>query len=392
MRDPITGCMEASGAAAVDLQAALAQPCFNANYIGGQWVEASSADTYETISPTTETPVHRTCPASTSTDVEAAVAAARDAADAGYDEWGGLSATDRVQYLLALSTKLEEHAAFIAELEVRDVGKPVVDAHGDITRCISEIEECVALAAQLDAMQDTVVYQSADVLGQRRWDPVGVVACITPWNFPLLVTIMKLAPALTAGNTVVLKPSEYSPLTTMFAARLCDEVGFPAGVVNVISGTGSACGAPLSQSQGIDMVSFTGSVPTGSAIMGEAAKNIVKPLLELGGKSPSIVFDDVDLDTALPWVMSGFLSNTGAIGSHFSLKVHVFKSSLIQQDRCVSPRQDSLCMRAAKKSCSAASFQSWSKSSTLLIHWMLTPSGWRESGIGRLDPSSTGPS
>jgi acyl-CoA reductase-like NAD-dependent aldehyde dehydrogenase len=97
----------------------------------------------------------------------------------------------------------------------------------------------------------------------------------------------------------------------MFAARLCDEVGFPPGVVNVISGTGSACGKPLSQSKGIDMVSFTGSVPTGSAIMGEAAKNIVKPLLELGGKSPSVVFEDVDLDKALPWVMSGFLSNTG---------------------------------------------------------------------------------
>jgi betaine-aldehyde dehydrogenase len=300
----------AIGGGASDLKLALAQPCFNNNYIGGQWVESSSGDTYETISPTTETCVHR-CPASTSVDVQAAVAAARNAADAGYDEWGGLSATDRAQYLLALATKLSEHAAFIAELEARDVGKPLIDAHGDIMRCISEIEECVTLAAQLDAMQNTVVYQSADVLGLRRWDPVGVVACITPWNFPLLVTIMKLAPALTAGNTVVLKPSEYSPLTTLFAARLCDEVGFPAGVVNVISGTGSCCGAPLSQSQGIDMVSFTGSVPTGSAIMGEAAKNIVKPLLELGGKSPSVVFEDVDLDKALPWVMSGFLSNTG---------------------------------------------------------------------------------
>lgn len=295
---------------AADLQAALTQPCFNANYIGGRWVPAASGGTYDTISPTTETCVHR-CPASTSKDVDAAVNAARNAADTGCDEWGGLSATERVQYLLALATKLEQHAEFIAELEARDVGKPLVDAHGDIMRCISEIEECVTLAAQLDAMQDTMVYESENVLGLRRWDPVGVVACITPWNFPLLVTIMKLAPALTAGNTVVLKPSEYSPLTTMFAARLCDEVGFPPGVVNVISGTGSACGKPLSQSKGIDMVSFTGSVPTGSAIMGEAAKNIVKPLLELGGKSPSVVFEDVDLDKALPWVMSGFLSNTG---------------------------------------------------------------------------------
>ena len=114
-------------------------------------------------------------------------------------------------------------------------------------------------------------------------------------------------------SAVVLKPSEYSPLTTMFAARLCDEVGFPPGVVNFISGTGFAAGSPLSQSADIDMVSFTGSVPTGSAIMGEAAKNIVKPLLELGGKSPSVVFEDVDMDSALPWVMSGFLSNTGQV-------------------------------------------------------------------------------
>lgn len=292
-----------------DLQAALQQPCFNANYIGGKWVEASGG-TYATISPTTEACVHH-CPASTSADVDAAVDAARDAADSGYDQWGGLSATVRVQYLLTLATKLQEHADFIAELESHDVGKPLVDAHGDITRCISEIKECASLAAQLDEMQNTLVYESDSVLGQRRWDPIGVVACITPWNFPLLVTIMKLAPALTAGNTVVLKPSEYSPLTTMFAAQLCDEVGLPAGVVNVISGTGSACGAPLSQSRGIDMVSFTGSVPTGSAIMGAAAKNIVKPLLELGGKSPSVVFEDVELDKVLPWVMSGFLSNTG---------------------------------------------------------------------------------
>ena len=295
-----------------DLRAALAQPCFNSNYINGEFVPATGGATYTTISPTTEATVHA-CPASTSEDVDAAVGAARRAADAGFDEWGGLSATDRVQYLLALATKLQEHAPLLAELEARDVGKPVIDAHGDIMRAVTEIEECVGLAAQLDEMQGTQVYESDDVLGQRRWEPIGVVACITPWNFPLLVTVMKLAPALTAGNAVVLKPSEYSPLTTMFTARLCDEVGFPAGVVNFISGTGSSCGAPLSRSQGIDMVSFTGSVPTGSAIMGEAAKNIVKPLLELGGKSPSIVFEDVDLDQALPWVMSGFLSNTGQV-------------------------------------------------------------------------------
>ena len=256
--------------------------------------------------------MHR-APASGAAEVEAAVAAARRAADEGFEEWGGLTATTRVQYLLALATKLEEHAPYIAELEATDMGKPIIDAHGDIARCISEIEECVGLAEELDALQDKQVFESDDVLGTQRYEPIGVVACITPWNFPLLVTVMKLAPALTAGNAVVLKPSEYSPLTTMFAAKLCDEVGFPRGVVNFISGTGSAAGAPLSQSTDIDMVSFTGSVPTGSTIMGEAAKNIVKPLLELGGKSPSVVFEDVDMDETLPWVMSGFLSNTGQV-------------------------------------------------------------------------------
>ena len=182
--------------------------------------------------------MHR-APASGAAEVEAAVAAARRAADEGFEEWGGLSATTRVQYLLALATKLEEHAPYIAELEATDMGKPIIDAHGDIARCISEIEECVGLAEELDALQDKQVFESDDVLGTQRYEPIGVVAAITPWNFPLLVTVMKLAPALTAGNAVVLKPSEYSPLTTMFAAKLCDEVGFPRGVVNFISGARS---------------------------------------------------------------------------------------------------------------------------------------------------------
>jgi betaine-aldehyde dehydrogenase len=313
-----------------DVKAVLSrEPCFRCNYINGAFVPpfcASSSSssssgrsgrsqaTYATISPSTARVLWDLCPASQAVDVGAAVSAARRAADQVVGCcWGALSATARAEYLSALSRKLQTHSGFLAALESLDTGKPLVDAAADIARCSVEIEECVKLAGELDSMQNTRTFQSADVIGTKRYEPCGVVACITPWNFPLVVTIMKLAPALTAGNSVVIKPSEFAPLTTMFCAKLCDEVGFPPGVVNVVCGTGPAVGAPLSQSPQIDMVSFTGSVATGSLIMAAAAQNVVKPLLELGGKSPSIVFEDVDLTLTLPWIMHGFLSNAGQV-------------------------------------------------------------------------------
>ena len=221
---------------AADVRAALAnESCFRSNYIDGAFVPAQGGATYATISPFTEQVVHDLCPASDARDVEAAIAAARRAADQGYARWGALTATERASYVHALAQKLQEQAPLLSALESSDMGKPIIDAGADIARCAAEVEEIVKLAAELDARQGQASFDSPDVAGSKRYDPMGVVACITPWNFPLLVTVQKLAPALTAGNTVVLKPSEYSPLTTMYAAKLCHEVGFPKGVVNFIS-------------------------------------------------------------------------------------------------------------------------------------------------------------
>jgi betaine-aldehyde dehydrogenase len=193
-------------------------------------------------------------------------------------------------------------------------GKHYDDALADVGMCVGILNENADLCEELEQQNNKPTAEDNELnTGYQRWEPFGVCGAITPWNYPIACVVTKLAPALAAGNTLVIKPSEYTPLSSMLLAKLCAEVGFPAGVVNSVTGLGAEAGATLANSADIDMISFTGSIPTGSTIMAAAAQSVTKPLLELGGKSAAVVFDDIDVEEVVPWLMQGFCQNAGQV-------------------------------------------------------------------------------
>jgi betaine-aldehyde dehydrogenase len=286
------------------------EECFSNAYIGGRFVRAGGGATFSTISPTSERTIAEV-PAGSRRDIEAAVAAARSAFDGS--SWGTQPGCERAVCLRALAALVLAHKDILAKIESLDMGKHVDDAASDVDACCGILEEHAALAEGLDARQTVAVEGSELNRGYVRYEPYGVVAAITPWNYPLVCVVVKLAPALAAGNTLVVKPSEYTPLTSMFLCQLVHDAGFPPGVFNSVTGSGTAAGAPLAASPLIDMVSFTGSIRTGTAIMAAAARTVTKPLLELGGKSAAVIFEDIDVDEVVPWLMQGFCQNAGQV-------------------------------------------------------------------------------
>jgi len=235
------------------------------------------------------------------TDVDAAVRSARVAFDEG--PWPTFSAVDRANILLKLADLVERDAALLAELETLDIGMPsVLSNHMALPLSIELLRYYAGWPTKLDGRTIPAApgaAQGAPTLTYTRREPIGVAAAITPWNFPLGITLLKLAPALAAGCTVVLKPAELSPLSALHLARLIAEAGFPKGVVNLVIGEGHV-GAHLAQHPQIDKVSFTGSTEVGRSILQAAAGNLKRVTLELGGKSPVVVFADADLELAIP--------------------------------------------------------------------------------------------
>ncbi len=282
-------------------------------YINGAWVDASSAGVFEVINPADES-VIATVAAAQPEDVSTAVAAARQAFDEG--PWPQMSGAERAHYLRCIAAAIRQRLPEIARLEVADNGKPLPEAEWDIEDTAGTFEFYADLAEAMDLGTGEVVELPDDrFASQVVREPVGVVGAIIPWNFPMLMASWKVAPALAAGCTVVLKPSEVTPLTALVLAEIADEVELPAGVLNVITGTGPEAGAPLSDHPDVDKLAFTGSVATGSAVMQAAAKNIKAVSLELGGKSPFIVFDDASIDAAVEWILFGIFWNQGEVCS-----------------------------------------------------------------------------
>jgi len=231
--------------------------------------------------------------------------AAVRAAQAAYKTWGQTTPQERSLLLLKLAERIEQEAAAFAELESLNCGKPRVRVLNDEMPAIVDCFRYFAAAARCLPGSNTDEYLPNHTSMIRR-DPIGVVAQITPWNYPLMMAAWKLAPALAAGNSIVIKPSEQTPLTTLKLARLCAEL-FPAGVVNVVTGRGSSVGAPLIQHPGVRMVSVTGSVATGQRVIEAAVASVKRTHLELGGKAPVIVFDDADLSAVVAGLrMAGF--------------------------------------------------------------------------------------
>jgi betaine-aldehyde dehydrogenase len=282
-------------------------------YIDGQWVRPKKGGTFDTIDPNTESVITQVA-AATAEDVDLAVKAARRAFDEG--PWPQMSGAERATILRAIATGIRQRQDTLAELEVRDNGKPLPEALWDIADTAGCFDFYADLADDLDGHRE----QRISLADERftsiaRKEPMGVAGAIIPWNFPMLMAAWKVAPALASGCCMVLKPSELTPLTALELADIAHQAGLPAGVLNVVTGLGPEAGAPLSEHQGIDKLAFTGSVPTGTRIMQAAARDIKNISLELGGKSPFIIFDDSDIEAAVEWIMFGIFWNQGQVCS-----------------------------------------------------------------------------
>ncbi|MFW3168763.1 aldehyde dehydrogenase family protein [Geodermatophilus sp. CPCC 206100] len=274
--------------------------------VGGDWVEAADGRTSPTFDPSTGGQL-ATFSEAGAEDVEDAVAAARHALSAA--AWRGLTPDARGRLLWRVAELLERDAEELAELETRDVGQPIAMSRGvNVVLAAQVFRYYAGWATKLEGKLSSVSVPGT--LHYTRREPVGVCALITPWNFPLAIAAWKLAPALATGNTVVLKPAEQTPLSTLRLGALCLEAGIPAGVVNVLTG-GPEVGQALVAHRDVDKVSFTGSTEVGQQIVAAAAADLKRVSLELGGKAPSIITRDADIDAAVVGNLQGALFNTG---------------------------------------------------------------------------------
>jgi aldehyde dehydrogenase (NAD+) len=275
-------------------------------YIDGQWTEPSSGDYFESDDPYRAQPWAR-IPRGTATDVDRAVQAAHRALTTG--EWARATASRRGALLRRLGDLIAERSTALAEIEVRDNGKLYAEMSSQTAYMSQWYHYYGGLADKVEGA--VLPTDKADVFNYTRYEPIGVVAAIVPWNSPLLLLTWKLAPALAAGNTVVIKPSEYTSASALEFMKLIEEAGFPPGVVNVVTGFGADVGTPLVEHPLVAKVAFTGSDATGQRVYEAAARGLKRVSMELGGKSPNIVFDDADLDNAMKGVISGIFAATG---------------------------------------------------------------------------------
>ncbi|PXY27697.1 aldehyde dehydrogenase [Prauserella muralis] len=280
------------------------EPAYRQMYIGGKWVDAEAGETFETVDPYTGQ-VWARAPLAGAADVRKAVQAAEDAL---HGPWGTMSATARGNLIRRLAQLIGEHAEDLASIETTDNGKVIRETRGQMAGLPATYEYFAGAADKIQG--STIPSPNTNFFTYTRREPVGVVAAILPWNSPLYLLASKLAPALAAGCTFVAKPAEQTPMSTLKFAELVAEAGFPDGVFNVVTGAGET-GAALAADPGVVKVTFTGSTATGTAVMKSAADHIADVTLELGGKSPNIVFADCDFDAAMNGVLAGIFAATG---------------------------------------------------------------------------------
>jgi aldehyde dehydrogenase (NAD+) len=275
--------------------------------IGGEWRDASGGQTMPVVNPATEEVIAEVAAASAE-DVDAAVAAARKAFEG---PWGALSPRERGRLVWKLGERLYETIDEVARLETLHNGKPISESrHIEIPMAVECLQYFAGWADKIEG--ETVPVKSGALVYTRR-EPLGVVAAIVPWNFPLLLAVWKVAPALAAGNTVILKPASQTPLTALALGEIGREVGLPPGVLNIVTGSGATVGQALVEHSGIDKIAFTGDTSTGRGIMRGAADTLKHVTLELGGKSPNIVFPDADLDAAVRGATVGIFYGKGEV-------------------------------------------------------------------------------
>ncbi|MDR7304086.1 aldehyde dehydrogenase family protein [Haloactinomyces albus] len=275
-------------------------------FIGGQWIPAAS--TFSTVNPANGEIITEVADA-TPSDVDRAVQAASEAFRSS--EWAEMLPAARAKLLLRLADLLEEHAEEFARLETTDQGQPLAVSGGfSVPNAVEHLRYYAGWVTKITGITAPLSWPDVDY--RTRREPLGVCGLITPWNFPLMILVWKLAPALATGNTVVIKPAEQTPLTTLRLAELVEQAGVPAGVVNVVPG-GSGAGQALVRHSEVAKISFTGSTEVGREISAEAGRSLKRVSLELGGKAPSIIAADVDIDAVVEGNLMGGLLNSGQV-------------------------------------------------------------------------------
>ncbi len=275
----------------------------NKIFVDGEWI-AAEGGTLPVENPSNGQ-IFAEIASGNANDIDAAVAAARKAAEG---EWGRMAAVARGRTLHSISTLILEHVDSLAELEARDVGKPLTQARADVVAIARYFEFYAGAADKIHG--ETIPYLDGYTVYTLR-EPHGVTGHIIPWNYPLQIIGRSVGAALAMGNAAVLKPAEEASMTSLAFTDIARRAGLPAGALNVVPGTGEVAGAALSSHPGIDHISFTGSVAVGELIQVSAAKNVVPVTLELGGKSPQLVFADADLDAAMPFLLRAGIQNAG---------------------------------------------------------------------------------
>ena len=278
-------------------------------YVNGEWISGNSGKTFPVYDPSTEEVIAEV-PDSNAKDVDRAVAAAKDAFENG--PWASSTAQERGRVLFKLADAVRQNTAALAELEARNSGKPIVEAEYDLGDVATCFEYYGGLATKISGHVNPV---PDNALSLSLKEPVGVAGQIIPWNYPLLMAAWKLAPAIAAGCTCVLKPAEQTPLTVLELAKHFEACGLPAGVVNIITGFGETAGAPLVQHPDVNKIAFTGSAAVGKQIVKMAADTVKRVTLELGGKSPNIFFADADFEAAIDGALFGVFINQGEVCS-----------------------------------------------------------------------------
>ncbi|HEY4931938.1 MAG TPA: aldehyde dehydrogenase family protein [Terriglobales bacterium] len=291
-------------------------------YVNGEWVASNSGKTFPVYDPSTEEVIAEV-PESNAKDVDLAVAAAKDAFENG--PWASSTAQERGRVLFKLADAVRQNTAALAELEARNSGKPIVEAEYDIGDVATCFEYYGGLATKVSGHVNPV---PDNALSLSLKEPVGIAGQIIPWNYPLLMAAWKLAPALAAGCTCVLKPAEQTPLTALELAKHFEACGLPYGVVNIITGFGESAGAPLVQHPDVNKIAFTGSAAVGKQIVKMAADTVKRVTLELGGKSPNIFFADADFEAAIDGALFGVFINQGEVcsaGSRILVERPIYK-------------------------------------------------------------------
>jgi aldehyde dehydrogenase (NAD+) len=281
-------------------------------YINGEWKPAKSGETFEVVNPATGEVAAKVAKAGKE-DVEEAVSSARRAFDSGV--WSKKSPQERADVLVQFGNKILEHAEELGYLESISSGATVRRISNlDILSIVDLLQQTAKFTVEYAYVESLPTVPFPGPSNNQIWrEPIGVVAAVTPWNFPMILAMWKLAPALAMGNSIVIKPASNTPLSTLKLAELAAEAGIPAGVFNVVSGPGASIGEELVTHPSIDKVAFTGSTEVGRRIMQMASGTVKRVTLELGGKSPAIVLPDADLDITIPGILFGFLTHSGQV-------------------------------------------------------------------------------